>query len=791
MANTNDSTPKIKSVISNSFNTIVNRPTSESKSVISNSFNMIINRPTQEITKPNTVVNILKDNVMLTPVKTTPQAGEYKVTIIKCTNCSAELSSDNKTIVINTVTSSNGKIDISIDIESKKTYSKTISVAKILDTATVTNEFSRIDQKSDRIEWLVKGTSSSSMELTKDALSIITKQVKITGDMLVDGAINGKTIIGATILNSATNPSFSVDPQGNVVASKITIKGGNITLGNNFKVTEDGTLTGKNVKLSGDITALTGKIGGFTISENDLVGTNVGMGTETGSNLAFWAGSDIPTEAPFNVNHEGKLNSSDINVTGGTINVNDNFKVRDDGTCEAKDLLIEGRISCKEIIAESSNVEWQDKSLVRNCKVYVTYGYTYPDDFDENNFEDGMTFASFADLQDVVPRNLNGYTLDVYVTKKHTETINLDNFNNGRVRIAMQGHQLNGSIAFYGHGMDYEFYGNKPGSVNDPSMYCNIVPGANGRVKSGYRYCLVADRCRVTVYDVRCYSGTATDYANNGICCTNGANAYLASISAINSPYALVRCHSASHVYIASSSGRTSGQTFHCVSGSIIQLNKGTHCGTTSSKGAKYINNNGQIFDTGVTYDSTTKDDTSTPTPDVPKIIKVTKTIKSSSGRSWRTSGSYANSWSSEAIVRQGAWTSGYGKNIGYWFFGNDIYNILQNPDYTITGMKVKVTRQSGGRNASVVHYLRAHTYGKKTSGTPSQLGTGVINKKFSLATGTSIILTLSSSEISSLISSNARGLGICTSDYTTGAGGSYSCCSASCSVTITYTTTE
>lgn len=770
MANTNDSTPK---------------------SILSNSFNMIINRPMQEITKPNTVVNILKDNVMLTPVKTTPQAGEYKVTIIKCTNCSAELSSDNKTIVINNVTSSNGKIDISIDIESKKTYSKTISVAKIVDTATLTNEFSRIEQKSDRIEWLVKGTSSSSMELTEDALSIITKQVKITGDMLVDGAINGKTIIGATILNSTTNPSFSVDPQGNVIASKITIKGGNITLGNNFKVTEDGTLTGKNVKLSGDITALTGKIGGFTISENDLVGTNIGMGTETGNNLAFWAGSDIPTEAPFNVNHEGKLNTSDINVTGGNINVNDNFKVRDDGTCEAKDLLIEGRISCKELIAESSNVEWQDKSLVRNCKVYVTYGYTYPDDFDEDNFEDGMTFASFADLQDVVPRNLNGYTLDIYVTKKHTENINLDNFNNGRVRVAMQGHQLNGSIAFYGHGMDYEFYGNKPGSVNDTSVYCNIVPGANGRVKSGYRYCLVADRCRITAYDVRCYKGTATDYENNGICCTNGAIAYLSSISAINSPSALLRCHSTSHVYVASSTGRTSGQTFQCVSGSIIQLNKGTHCGTTSSKGAKYINNNGQIFDTGVTYDSTLKDDTSTPTPDTPKIIKVSKTIKSSGGRTWRTSGSYANSWSSESIVRQGAWTSGYGKNVGYWFFGNDIYNILQNPDYTVTGIKIKVTRQSGGRNASVVHYLRAHTYTKKPSGTPSQLGTGVINKKFSLATGSSITLTLSSSEITSLISNKVKGLGICTSDYTTGAGGSYSCCSASCSVTITYTTTE
>ena len=96
MANTNNSTPK---------------------SVISNSFNMIINRPAQELTKPSTVVNMLKDNVLLTPVNTTPQEGEYKVTIIKCTNCTAELSTDNKTIVVNSVTSSNGKIDISIDVD--------------------------------------------------------------------------------------------------------------------------------------------------------------------------------------------------------------------------------------------------------------------------------------------------------------------------------------------------------------------------------------------------------------------------------------------------------------------------------------------------------------------------------------------------------------------------------------------------------------------------------------------------------------------------------------------------
>nr|DAZ35309.1 MAG TPA: hypothetical protein [Caudoviricetes sp.] len=686
-------------IYSNSFTSQVNRATT-STAIYSNTFTTTINKAVVQETSKNTQINIYNGSTLLTAVNETPTTGQYKVTITDTINCTAKLESDFKTVTLLTVTGNAGEIHITINIEGKTTVNKTIPVAAITKSSVIKATETQYEQLSDRFSWWVKGTSTASMQLTQDALNIITKQVKVTGDMMVDGAIDGKTIIGATILNSATNPSFSVDPQG-------------------------------------------------------------------------------------------KVNSSNINVTGGNINVNDNFRVRDDGTCEAKDLLIEGRISCKELIAESSNVKWQDKSLVRNCKVYVTYGYTYPDDFDEDNFEDGMTFASFSDLQDVVPRNLNGYTLDIYVTKKHTENIYLNNFNNGRVRVAMQGHQLNGSIAFYGHGMDYEFYGDVPGSVNNSSVYCNIVPGANGRLQSSYRYCLVADRCRVTVYDVRCYSGTATDYKNNGICCTNGAIAYLSSISAINSPNALVRCHSASHVYIASSSGRTSAETFHCVSGSIIQLNKGTHCGTTSSKGAKYISNNGQIFDTGVTYNSVVKDDTSTPTPDVPKLTSVTKTIKSSGGRSWRTSGNYANSWSSESVVRQGTWTSGNGKNVGYWFFDSDIYNILQNPDYTVTGIKVKVTRQSGGRNASVTHYLRAHTYAKRPSGTPSQLGTGVINKKFSLATGSSITLTLSSSEITSLISNKAKGLGICTSDYTTGAGGSYSCCSASCSVTITYTTTE
>lgn len=483
-----------------------------------------------------------------------------------------------------------------------------------------------------------------------------------------------------------------------------------------------------------------------------------------------------------------KLRLKANNITlEGLVTANENFEILLDGTCNAKDITASGTITCNDIVSSTLSVPYYDRCLTSNTTVYVTYNYNYGDNEPtEDDFENGMTFASFADLQDVVPRNLNGYTLDIYVTKKHTENINLNTFNSGRVRVAMQGHQLNGYFYFYGFNMDYELYGNKPGSTNDTSVYTNIVPGANGKLQSGYRYCVVGNRCRLTVYDIRCYDGTATDVENNGICCTNGCISYLSSITAVNKPYALVRCHSASHVYVARSYGVTADCTFHAVSGSIMHINTGTQCGTALSSGhATYKSGNGQIFSDGATFTNTATDDTNNkPTTDT--TTKVSKTIKSTSGYSWRTSGSYANSWSTDAIVRQGCWTSSYGKNIGYWFFGDTLYNLIQNNN--VTAIKIKITRNSGGANAAVTHYLRAHTYAKKPSGTPSQLGTGVINKKFSLATGSSITLTLSSSEITSLISNNAKGFGLCTSDYTTGASGSYSCCSASCSVTVTYT---
>ena len=105
----------------------------------------------------------------------------------------------------------------------------------------VTQKVSAVEQKADKISWIVKsGTSESSMELTSKALEIIA-ETKIKGDVIVGGVIKS----------------------GNYDVAKST--GMKLTLATGewdskyFKVSSTGT-----------ITATGGTIGGFTISNNSL-----------------------------------------------------------------------------------------------------------------------------------------------------------------------------------------------------------------------------------------------------------------------------------------------------------------------------------------------------------------------------------------------------------------------------------------------------------------------------------------------------------------------------------------
>lgn len=227
-------------IYSNSFTSKVNRPTISTE-IYSNTFTTTINKVVVEQTSKNTQINIYSGTTPLTPVNGTPTTGQYKVTITDTTNCTAKLESDYKTITLLTVTGNAGEIHVTINIEGKTTVNKTIPVAAITKSSVIKAAETQYQQLSDKFSWWVKGNSTSSMTLTEDALNIITQQVKVTGDMIVDGAIDGKTITGVSIIGSTfrnQSNTFSVDSEGNIVGAQIQ---GSEVIGDSFSV--EGELT--------------------------------------------------------------------------------------------------------------------------------------------------------------------------------------------------------------------------------------------------------------------------------------------------------------------------------------------------------------------------------------------------------------------------------------------------------------------------------------------------------------------------------------------------------------------
>lgn len=209
--------------------------------IYSNTFTTTVNKVVVAQTSKNTRIDIYKGTTPLVAVNTTPTTGQYKVTITDTTNCTAKLESDYKTITLLTATGNAGEIHATINIEGKSTVNKTIPVASITKSSVIKATETKYEQLADRFSWMVRGNSASSMTLTEEMLAIITKQVKVNGDMIVDGAIDGKTITGATIIGSTfrnANDTFSVDSEGNIVGAQIQ---GSEVIGDSFSV--EGELT--------------------------------------------------------------------------------------------------------------------------------------------------------------------------------------------------------------------------------------------------------------------------------------------------------------------------------------------------------------------------------------------------------------------------------------------------------------------------------------------------------------------------------------------------------------------
>ena len=241
------------STLSNNFNVTINRytppPTNPKKVIESNNFNVTINRATSpSYVNPSTVIEITKLGVALTPVNTTPTTGQYKVTITNTVNCVAKLERDYKTITVTSATSNKGQIDISINIENKQTYTKSIPVATMLKTNEVNKKMSEVKQTADAltakfndgfnmgiIEQTVNGIKVYHNEINGENYTHMAPSgfyIKYKGEdifvcnqngLSYKGNITGSTINGGTIKGTEVIGG-SLNVEGVLTAGKIVCK---------------------------------------------------------------------------------------------------------------------------------------------------------------------------------------------------------------------------------------------------------------------------------------------------------------------------------------------------------------------------------------------------------------------------------------------------------------------------------------------------------------------------------------------------------------------------------------
>jgi phage minor structural protein len=158
----------------------------------------------------------------------------------------------------------------------------------------------------------------------------------------------------------------------------------------------------------------------------------------------------------------------------------------------------------------------------------------------------------------------------------------------------------------------------------------------------------------------------------------------------------------------------------------------------------------------------------------LPTPAETTKTIATSSGNNWSTSGWWGNDG-----VKQGNY--GYGRRTGLWFFGANILNTIGNGK-TIKAVRVYIQRtNSGGTSGGVRHSLRAHGYQTQPAGAPS------VSAEIGFATlkwGQGAWITVSPSFFDGIANGTYRGFGIYVDSDSSSL---YSICSTSCTVEITY----
>ena len=423
--------------------------------------------------------------------------------------------------------------------------------------------------------------------------------------------------------------------------------------------------------------------------------------------------------------------SSNIQLSAKKILINglmegSGWKITDEGELDILDLNVRGNFTCDSLNVDTLISADIPPALSENKTIYVSSGET------------------ISQYLDDLPLNLNGFTVEIYLTSNTTENLELRRHVNGLVNIFLCGNTIKGTIRSIYNNAKYSIYGGN--STTDTTMG-SIMPYTSYNVGSYYYTTIFSDCPNVNLYNLKVY-GDSVNSNSVGVGATQKSKVYMENISFVGCKYNC-RTYSMTELYCQSSSGLSTGNSWNAGTGAKIVLYPGQQAGGGNNT---FTSGNGQIISTGVTFASS-KDSGSNTTTVNPTTTRF-ETFKPKYADTYRSS--VYNNWEGRGKCRQGDW--GYGDCNGYWFYGSQFAEVKGK---NITKVEIDVTRSSDiGYSASTSHVFQAHTYSGRPSSTPSFYTS--CNKTLSLAWGKKGTVTITDSTVLNAIKAGTcKGFGI------------------------------
>lgn len=459
---------------------------------------------------------------------------------------------------------------------------------------------------------------------------------------------------------------------------------------------------------------------------------------------------------------------------------------------QAKDIKAEDSLIAESLTVKKINCSKAATMLQSATSVRVNPNSADADD--SNDFENGAVFKTLQGAINACPVCLNGKSARIYLDSNVTENIEIRGKNGGTLYIYMCGHSIFGTVKVWDC-TGVLIYGGSTHSEDLSTSERPVISPYSMIEWDSYYYTVLSIRTTfLYLKNINIYGKVASNdkvYTSNiknySIGISRGGALHICNLGVVNSDNG---CHAIRGGKIISqdAGGYCKRLAYYAAYGGEINICRDTAIGSPSPQYKAYDNETITVSNS-VTFANSGISSVSSNIKDSSTKVTTSETIISDYGYSYRTTGSYAGSWSSEAVVRQGKWSTSLGMNKGFWFFGSDFDEFVGK---TITKVTLTLTRQAAGAyGSSTTATLKYHNFTTKSKATAaigsSTTGPSVSSWSKSLSVKAYSTSKTNTFEITDSDLLNAISKGTCKGFALYNTSGSYQQYSGSLKVMITY----